>query len=682
MAVIELQATQRFVKSSFKEGKTPEFYEDTELYYNENAFSSITDAYDDYCENPENDKNLLEIIVLDGSAAVNTPMTMKYISSLYVGDDIEAAAVSKGTIKVNADFTGDIKYFKTVNLTNASIIGSVIGSTNGKSAGAFTAKINKNADADTEYNAGAISGFTNVTLTGIVNKNLVKGLTVNGNIIGGTLDKNALPAATGSLKATNGVDITGDVSGFKTVALTNSSVEGNITGSITEISSGSFTFKVDKNANADAEYNAGAISGFTNVTLTGIVNKNLVKGLTVNGNIIGGTLDKNALPAATGSFKATNGVDITGDVTGFKTVALTNSTVKGSITGSTNGKSVGSFTLKIDKNADLSKDYGVYGDISGFTNVTLTGLNDKKLGFEFAGVGGGICGGTMANEVLTATGTFKATNALVNNGIITGFKTVTLTDSVVLGIDAYGTKGSTVNLTNAVGGYINNVNKVNVKKGISSVGYSGTEMSDTFSIAKNATCIIYEGINLGENDKFVINGTAIFGAGASINTSGVYTISGSGEIAADTETLENIKSRIELPAKSKVKFVDLGAYSDGFQSTTYEQSDNTAKKARKTSDQYISGWLNGDTSGETFSDTIDYIKFTATKDGKLQLNTFDAGESWDTAAKLVLYDTKTKQESDDFDGTVAAGSTYVIGIKCKEETDFSFSYQLGFAEEM
>ena len=108
MAVIELLATQRFVKSSFKEGKTPEFYEDTELYYNENAFSSITDAYDDYCKNPENDKNLLEIIVLDSSAAVNAPMTMKYISSLYVGDGAEIPAATKGTLKVNADFTGDI----------------------------------------------------------------------------------------------------------------------------------------------------------------------------------------------------------------------------------------------------------------------------------------------------------------------------------------------------------------------------------------------------------------------------------------------------------------------------------------------------------------------------------------------------------------------------------------------
>ncbi len=569
MAVIELKAKQLFVKSSFKEGKTPEFYEDTELYYNENAFSSITDAYS-YCK--ENNIVDAKIIILDGSTAINEEMITEYISSLNAEDDIEASAVSKGTLKINADFNGDVRYFKTVNIVSASVDGIIFGNLNEKSAGALTFKIDKKADADKNYSIGEVSYFANVTLTGISDKNLVKGLAVNGNITGGTLDKTGLPTVTGTLKATNGVDITGNVSGFKTVTLTNSSVEG-------------------------------------------------------------------------------------------------------SITGSTNGKSVGSFTLKVDKKADLTKDYGVSGDISGFTNVTLNGLNDKKLGFKFAAIGGSIYGGTVANEVLTAAGTLKATNALINNNV-TGFKTVTLTNSVVLGIDAYGTKGSTVNLTDAVGCYIKNVNKVNVKKGISSVSYSGTEMSDTFSIAKNATCYIYEEINLGENDKFVLNGTAVFYAGASLNTSGTYTLSGSGEIAADTETLANLKSQIELPAKSKVKFVDLGVNTENFTSSTFEKADDTAKKARKVDDitMGVHGWLNGDTSGATLSDTADYFKFTAKKSGTLSLD-YAIGE-----VELVLYDTKTKQEITDFDGTVAAGSTYVIGIKCKEETDISFAYSIGFAE--
>ena len=109
----------------------------------------------------------------------------------------------------------------------------------------------------------------------------------------------------------------------------------------------------------------------------------------------------------------------------------------------------------------------------------------------------------------------------------------------------------------------------------------------------------------------------------------------------------------------------MGATADGFRSTKHENSDDTLKKAVKwdlKSGDYT-GWLGSWQSG---SDTVDYIKFTVSKN--------DLGKELSVSLdNYTLFDSKGNEID-----TISAAGTYTLQLTLDKEAD-STSYTLALA---
>lgn len=738
MAVVEdgsnvVASKVLFVKKSFKEGKDLGTVDDVVLKFNENAFKTFDDALKTVQETDS-----AAITVLDSSLKIESALSAGVVElrQAKYTDDGKTPYTTKGSLKISADVKANLTLFNAVTVTDAVLNGNVRGGTISKK-GVFNSKgslklngsefigdvynlktvsavnsiidgslngyqsslvfkLDKKADAAESkvYSIGAadskvaVTNFKSVNLAGIKNKSLTKGLSVYADITG-TEDKKG--RASGTFKASNGVDVNGNIFSFKTVALTNSSVTGTIIGDVElEKIAGSFTFSANKNA-AAAEYGIGAISGFKTVKISGYKSKDMAVAAVVNGNIAGGNPAGEGKPnVANGTASFTNGVQIKGDVTGFKSVTLTNSSATGKVVGDEYAeKAAGTFTLKTNKNA-VGSEFSV-GAVSGFKTVKISGFKNKDVAVS-AVVNGDIAGGNYesgdgANRKYSTNGTASFTNGVQVKGAVTGFKTVTMTYASADGVDNLGAKGTSLNMSNAlVSGTVAGVQKLNAKKGRNEVTeYIGTDLDDTLTISKNASLTVGDVLDFGNGskNKLVLNGTLVVkgswieeedvnpeapaeggdttdtpesnpeagGEGTGEGTgegkpedtekpetpgeevqpeeetkpvnrfkvTGLNTISGSGEIAADTATLEHVRSQFDLPANSKIKFVDLGATSENFYGTKYEAGDDVEKKAYKwenTSFAY-KGWLSNytpkdiDQSVTSIIDKVDYFKLTA-----------------------------------------------------------------------
>ena len=543
-----------FVKKSYKPGKAS--YEGEVLTFGVDAFASIDDAVAKI-------EGAGTLVLLDSSVAILNPLPKKVVELVsFYGDD--TYFTSKGTLKISADIAGaDIKYFNSVTVTDAEVTGNAFG--------------------------GSIS------------------------------EKTKVKSARGTYTLKNSV-VNGNINDFKTVSATNSVINGVLFGNSAKAES-AFTFKLDKTAAAGKQYYVGDVqntdrdllSYFKSVTVSGIVNKTLSVGVYIYGNIIGcSSFDKKGKFVVSGTLKASAETVIHGDVSLFSSVTLTNSSVKGDIIGNIEAeKASGTFTLKTTA-AAVAKGYET-GAIRGFKTVKVSGYTNKTVSVK-AEVNGDVSGGDYINGKYGANGTASFSAGVEVDGTVSGFKTVTLSMASVGGVDCLNSKGSALNLTNSfVEGDVEGAQKVNVKKGRAVFeSYTGTEFDDTLTIAKNSSLTVSEGIDFGAGtkDKFALNGTLVV-ADKKFVVSGLETLSGSGEIAAASAILDEVKNKFVLPPKSKIKFVALGATSENFFGTQYEVGDDTEKKAYKwenTAFDY-NGWLSN--SGADIKDEVDYFKLTA-----------------------------------------------------------------------
>ena len=217
---------------------------------------------------------------------------------------------------------------------------------------------------------------------------------------------------------------------------------------------------------------------------------------------------------------------------------------------------------------------------------------------------------------------------------ISNFKSVTMTASEV--------------------GSIENVTKVTVNKGDSSIGsYIGTAGNDTFTIAKGAV-LTADKINLGNagKDTLAINGTLIL-TGTEVVAD---KFTGKGEIAVVDSLFDDVSVDF-------ANLLNVGATADNFRGTAYENADDSAKKAVKWDGKTeYNGWL-GDWSGaKEGSDEVDYIKFKAAENAQL---TVSGDVDW------VLLDKKGNEIQE-----IAAGVEYTIQITNKKEGSTSYTIEL------
>ena len=506
----------------------------------------------------------------------------------------------------------------------------------GNVAGKFTA-INGSAGVVENYATVTLTGAEVATLSGgntkeTSNSKLVDSSSKDQKVIS-TVNNN-IAAGSVTLKAEAKVD---NIEQYKTVTLTDS-VAGNIT-NFTSKDSKSDTFTFDEAKNTVAR----------KVALT-------------------------HTESTAGTFKATGST--VGDVTGFATVNLKNvteagdfrrvdangdvySTVKESLNIKTDKKGVvtGSYTKTetFTRAGKFTATGSTVGDIENFSNVTLDGSKAEDISnFVEAKI---VTTGTAIWDNAEAYGRPEDYAIDLSKFELTETPTNSLNGSVTLknGASAESiTNFKSVTMTASEVGSIENVTKVTVNKGDSSIGsYIGTAGNDTFTIAKGAV-LTADKINLGNagKDTLAINGTLIL-TGTEVVAD---KFTGKGEIAV----VDSLFDELELDFSN---ILNVGATAGNFRGTAYENADDTAKKAVKWDGKTeYNGWL-GDWSGaKTGSDEVDFIKFKATENAQL---TIDGEVDW------LLLDKK----GNEVDAITAAGD-YIIQLENKKEESTTYTITL------
>ena len=186
-------------------------------------------------------------------------------------------------------------------------------------------------------------------------------------------------------------------------------------------------------------------------------------------------------------------------------------------------------------------------------------------------------------------------------------------------------------------------------------------------------------ISLTTEDKLTVNGELILqaAAGEKAWNSRLSKIHGKGVIYANADTLQAVRGVI---ANSDVESKNLGATSKHFKGIALENTDNSAAHAVEWEevDGEFGGWLGINTEDFrelAFQDQVDYIKFTADRDGTVRINGSDWGNGTsDTVQIAGMEGLAIAEGSCLFE--VAAGKEYIIGIT-RNDAD-SMSYTIAF----
>ena len=667
-----------FISSKYNDKINGKKQNDVYLKYNKNAFTTVQDALNKYgtitdkviifIDSKNNGNDWVDVPVIAG--VVVTP-TVKETDNSY---SYKSTSQAKNTIDINED-TGSTEFIRFANVNvNGGLVENVIG---GKLANSKETK----STIDKKLTITTTDKFTNTT------------------------------NATGKFTATNNAQIT-LVENYSTVNLTCANVENVIAGNYKVNTSSKIVDAETKYQKTISEVNekvaagtitlkdgayAKEIDSFANVTITNANAGDITNYTSKDSKNETATFDeaKNTVTRkvtlshtenSAGTLKATNVKEI-GNVTGFATVTLKDvelagnflrvdekgnkySTVKETLGVKTNkdGSVTGTYnkTETFTRNGKLTATNSNIGDIENYSTVTLDGSNAKDIS------------NFLETKIVTkGTATWKNASSYsrpsdydltLENFELETIVTKSLNGSVTLKNNASAaniTNYKTVALSDSTVDEVFNVNKVTVNKGKSIItSFVGSKENDTLTIAKDAV-LVAKSINLGNEakDTITLTGTLILTGTEIVATK----ISGKGEIVATS----NIYSKLEI---NYANVLDIGETAENFKGTTYENNDDTFKKAAKwdPSIEY-DGWMGSYDGYKTSSDNIDFIKFKASADDSLVIsNTNDI--SWTLLDKKgnVINDTNIFNN-----GTFLASGEYILQIENNnEEKSISYSVKL------
>ena len=667
-----------FISSKYTGNTTGKKQNNIVLTYEKNAFSTVESALNKYT-----DLTNKVIVMVDSKTNINTSINLPTIAGTTVTPTIKetdnsysykATSQAKNSITITKE-TGNTEFirFATVDV-NGGDVETIIGGklTNSKE----TATI-----VDKKGTVTTTDKFTNTT------------------------------NATGKFIATNNATIE-NVENYSTVNLTNASVNEVTAGNTKLTTSSKIVDAYDKyqktiscvndkvaagSITLTDGANANEINAFANVTLNNATAGNISNFTSKDSKSETTTFaeDKNTVTRkvtlshtenSAGTLKATN-VKTLGDVTGFATVTLLNvndagdfkrvdengnkySTVKETLAVKTNkDKTVtGTYskTETFTRNGKLTATNSNIGDIANYSTVTLDGTTANNISnFQETKI---VTKGTATWKNMDVYSRPNDYDLTLENFDLEETTTKSLNGSVTLKNNASAasiTNYKTVALSDSTVDEISNVNKVTVNKGKSIItSFVGSKENDTLTIAKDAA-LVAKSINLGYEAKDTINltGTLIL-TGTEIVAS---KISGKGEIVATS----NIYSKLDIDYSY---VLDIGETAENFKGTTYENSDDTIKKAAKwDSTGEYDGWMGSYAGYKTGSDNIDFIKFKASANDSLVIsNTNDI--SWTLLDKKgnVITDTNIFNN-----GTFLASGEYILQIENNnDEKSISYSVKL------
>ncbi|MGN0828807.1 MAG: polymer-forming cytoskeletal protein, partial [Akkermansia sp.] len=251
--------------------------------------------------------------------------------------------------------------------------------------------------------------------------------TVNGNIAGAT-SAELTNATTGGIQVNGALTADHSTTGAITGTVTNATITNG-----SSIGSG-FTMS-DALTVTDSTVN-GDITGATSAALTNASTGNVTL---TNGAL---TADHSTLGAISGAstVELTNRSTVTGDVTMSDALTVTDSTVNGNIMGATSAALTNASTGGIQVSGALTADHSTTGAITGtVTNATITNGSSIGSGFDMSGaltvagstVNGNIMGATSAALTNASTGGIQVSGALTADHSTTGAITGTVTNATI-----------------------------------------------------------------------------------------------------------------------------------------------------------------------------------------------------------------------------------------------------------
>ena len=653
-----------FIKSSFNEKITGQKQNNIPLIFGYNAFNSIKNL----------DTTGKLIIIADSKVNGNVYADKGIVTAFAVLPTIKesitsysykSTAAAKNTLNITQD-TGSTLFtrFATVNITSAAVC-QITGGKASRSE-AINSSLSKNGTVnDTEkytYSSNVSGKFTAAAKASVTS----------------ALNYSSVKVTDAVITTLRGGNETVNIS-EKYVAAPQKNQKVLSTSS-SFAAAGSVTLQTGATVRNIINYNS---VNAVNATIGEIVNftaKDSQKDnftFDIKKNSVSRTLSLSHTENTAGSLNAVDSV--LGDVTGFTTVSLKNTSASTFRRVDAAGKCYGSIseklTVKTTKDGFVT---GSYRKTESFTRggkLTATGSTVSDIE-NFSTV---IMDNSTATHIsnfleskIVTEGSFIRENsaaygipedyAPVLEGVELVSKTTTsLNGSVTLKNGSFAesiTNFNSVSMTASRAETIANVEKVTISKGNCQLGsFTGTAGNDTFTIAKGAVLELANGMDFGTGgkDKLVISGTLILQSTAGITNT---IISGKGEIAAESA----VYSELELDFAN---FLDLGATAKNFKGSLFENSDNTLKKAILWNDttQEYSGWLGNWQGNASGSDTVDFIKFKASAGTEISVIGVD---NW------VLMDKK----GNDIGQTISAPGEYILQLTNNGSDSVAYSVTL------
>ena len=635
--------------------------------------------------------------------------------------------VAAGAFKaVAAEIGGKIAGFKTVTLDNSVVTGS--NGYDGIEADLNTSMVLKNT---AKWKKGAAEGSVDMQITNT--SSAVASLTATNSTIG--------VFAVADDPKTEDVDETvvaqnANISGFKTVKLTNTSVNGSITGAsndksvvkrvvnfasyedakifkakteefesvVTNKADGKVTFKVDKNA-AEDFYQVGTISNYKDVDIAGIAIKGKTKDdpTTIKSVVVKGSIVADDNFEQKRKYVVTPGYDKDGEY---------------DYTGTTTDYDDDAKKLNFDKSTAVGSLKLAYADVEGgiynFAKVTLTdssvdgnvatGYNTVKT-YRWENYKPAVEDDPATTDVNEAKDAVEAHEvALTDYNSVVGSLSMTNVD-----IDGQVSGFKTVDVKKGAEGFVNYFDSYKglavAEEGKEAEGLAATEKdaAETIKIAKGAT-LVTKYMDLQKEDKLVVDGSVIFqgavkpAAKAVVGTesekridigAGAAEVTGKGTIYGSEEGLKSIGESF------KGTKVNLGTTAENFWGAAVEISDNSDTTA-KDFEAKMGGWLGGgfdffktENGNEIAGDYLDFVKFERADEAKSYTLTSEQLKGKTEAEALKIFNfsgsalvTKQVEGKDVLDITFNADQgTLTFKVAAATETEKSAYVGVGLNEE-
>ncbi|MBR7143981.1 MAG: C10 family peptidase [Lentisphaeria bacterium] len=447
------------------------------------------------------------------------------------------------------------------------------------------------------------------------------------------LSEQSQEAANGSIELKNN-STAGNISGYNTVKLTGNAEDGLSVGYIKATDNAYGSYKYD--------YKKASDKGGKSAKVT----ENIA-----------------VAPAASVTVA---GYNVTGNITGYKTVKLTDTVVDGNVDlgGNYTAKAVTTYSGN-RSNIEEIITYKPAGVLNG-QDISVRDINN----YNKVELKNSVVGDIYQSYIVKEVKTWEDNKQISCDSTVKLSGTVTLNETSAGNITNY----QSVVFNNGKAEMLNNVANVKVSGLFNSISsLIATGSNDGITVNKKSVLNIENAVDFGEGtkDTLTVNGTLVLGD--SFQTlAGVDKLAGKGVIAANSDVWAKLGSDLDGFAGTRL---DLGNTAAGFRGVEFEAADNAAATAFEWDGETTYTGRLGIGDDVDFADDVDYIRLVAEKESTLTI----ASSAWENGTGDIVR-ISGGNEIEITDGSLTyelvAGGEYIIEITRKDKDSMSYTMSI------